>query len=92
MLAWWTKRESWKIGLVAVFLMQAVLDAAFWLAWLVGPTASTGHDYVMYLNVLFFAGLIMLTWRGGAFVARDVLSRLFNSARLGDNLRVGSSL
>lgn len=86
MFAWWTRREGWKLILVGLFLAQSVLDTAFWLAWLSHPTTATGYNYVLGLNVLFLAQLVVLGGPGGAVAARDVLSRLFGHAGLGHHV------
>lgn len=76
MVAWWTARKPWKLVLVGLFLAQSVLDASFWLSWVVHKGAQVGYDYVLWLNLLFLFQVIVLGGPGGASVARDILARL----------------
>lgn len=86
MFAWWSRRETWKIILTGLFLAQSVLDAAFWLAWLNHPSSVMGYRYVLWLNVLFLAQLVVLGGPGGMVVARHVLSRLSGHTGLGHHV------
>jgi hypothetical protein len=76
MAAWWTHRKPWKLILAGLFLLQSVFDASFWLSWLLHKNPAIGYNYVLWLNVVFIAQLVVLGWSGGASVARDLFARL----------------
>ncbi len=91
MRLWWEKREPqekrkpWKLVIAGLFLAQSVLDSAFWLAWWHHPLPWIGTNYVLWLNVLFTAILVILGWSGGLSVASDLLDMLPDRPRLVHN-------
>lgn len=82
MTTWWKHRQNWKLIIAGLFLAQSVLDSAFWLAWWHHPLPAIGHNYVLWLNTLFAAVLVILGGQGGPCVARDVLDMLLDSLDL----------
>ncbi len=76
MTTWWKHRQNWKLVIAGLFLAQSVLDSAFWLAWWHHPLPAIGHNYVLWLNALFAAVLVILGGPGGLCVARDLLDML----------------
>lgn len=76
MATWWKHRQGWKLVIAGLFLAQSVLDSAFWLAWWHHPLPAIGHHYVLWLNILFSAILVILGGPGGLCVARDILDML----------------
>ncbi len=85
--AWRSQRAFWKLCLVALFIGQCALHAAFWLSQ--PQQASALYRYIVANNILFASELMVVTLGGLNDLARGAFTGLFDCARRLRHARFG---
>lgn len=85
LMSWQRRPAVWKGALVALFMGQLCLHAAFWMAW---PAEGSLYRYILFNNLFFAAQLVCVGSPGVGHVAALAVSRVSRGARTGHHARV----